>query len=497
MIELKNITKSFDGLKALSNVSIKIPDGGMHAFLGENGAGKSTLMKILSGHYAPDSGQIKINGEAVSFKSTLDSMSLGIGMIYQDFTLIDSLKIWENFVFTLPSFKGKNKFFIKKRHIVNNIIEYSNNIGFKIDPDRYVGELSEGEKQKVEIVELLMSGAKFLIFDEPTSLLTPREAENFLGRLREMSNKGFTIILITHKLKEALEFTDNVTILRGGQIIADFFSKEVSEPEIAKIMVGKLPDLKISEKNRHEITGETVLEMINVGFYSNGKRELKNINLEIKKGEILGIAGISGEGQSEIAEIAAGYSSSNCGNVKWNFLDTCANISFIPENPREEAVVEDFSLLDNLLIKRDVFLKPFFISKIFYNDFKLKASSLIKKFKIKPSNPNMLSRNLSGGNLQKLVLARELYEHPDLFVALYPTKGLDISATNFFRNKILQIASNGTAVLFFSEDIDELALIADRIMVLRDGEIVGSGIPENFSAEDIGLLMGGDLELHN
>lgn len=496
MIKICKITKSFDGLRALDNISCEIKTGEVRAFLGENGAGKSTLMKIISGFYAPDHGHIEVNGEVVSFKSTLDGLKFGIGMVYQDFTLIDSLKIWENFVHIFSTRNGLKSPWFNKKRIITQIKELGSKIGFNIDPLIYGGDLCEGEKQKIEILKLLMSGSKILILDEPTSLLTPQETEIFLGRIRNMAKEGYTVIFITHKIGEAIDYADTITILRDGKLIETVSSINASESALAKLMVGELSETN-NNSGTKTVENDVILEMEKVSFSMAGYQSLKNISFQLRKGEIIGVAGISGEGQGELANLAAGYYQPIQGKVTQHISKSENGISLIPENPRQEGVVGDFSVLDNFLVNKDTFLKPVFIGKKFYSRLRRKAISLMEEYDVSPIKPSMLTRNLSGGNLQKLVLARELANRPSLLIALYPTKGLDVGAARFIRSKIVQIAREGTAVMFFSEDIDELMEFCDTILIIRNGEIVSIDRPENFNAQNIGLLMGGDSTVVN
>lgn len=471
ILKLVNISKCFGDFWANQNINLEIYPGEIHALLGENGAGKSTLMSIIAGNYIPNQGHLYIQGKKVFLKNPKIAQSYGIGMVYQKFMLIDNLKVWENIALGTIS-----KFTIPQRIIIEKINKIIKETSLQVDLNKKVSELSEGEKQKVEILKLLYRKAKILIFDEPTSILTPQEIEPFFKTLTFLKKTKHTIIFITHKLEEVFKIADRISILRKGKLIATFLPTEIrNKKELARLMVGRDIVFKIDKKKVD--LKESILKLENINLSENNKILLKNINLQIKKGEILAILGVSGNGQEVLAKILAGLKNF-AGNIyyknkKYTSINWIKNfpydISYIPEDRHYLGSIANFNLAHNFLLTR---LKEFSSNwRVFWKEVENKSNYLIKEFNLKtPRKNKTLAVHLSGGNLQKFILARELDKKPQLIIAEQPTQGLDIQATEEIWKKLLE-ARKRAAILLITGDIKEALSLADKIAVIFQGEI--------------------------
>jgi len=480
VVELKTITKHFGNITANDSVDFDLNTGEIHAILGENGAGKSTSMNILSGLYQPDWGDIVVRGEKRRFRSPRDAINAGIGMIHQHFMLIQSLTALDNIIL------GKKlPVFLNRKNLSLAIIELCDTLNFHISLDARISQLSIGEQQRVEIIKALYHGADILILDEPTSVLTPQESDDLFGILRSMRN--VSIIFISHKLNEVLSIADRITVMRRGKVVGTLPNINLSAGELAKAMIGRNVsfDHRISEK----VEGKQILELKNVKAKNDkGLLALDDVSLELKSGEILGVAGVSGNGQLELAEAINGLRKVESGSV---FLDgeditdisvgetIKKGVAYIPEDRTGMGLIQNFGIIDNMLLKCH---KMPLIGNY--------AAELAEKYAITYSSLNSPVRNLSGGNQQKLILARELRNIPKLLVAAYPTRGLDVGAIEYVREVIADCRDKGSAILLISEDLDELIAISDRIAVLYEGRL--SFVPDK-DIHEIGLAMAGYL----
>jgi len=495
ILEAKNITKHFPGVLANDHIDFCLYQGEIHSLLGENGAGKTTLMSILDGIYTPDEGEIFIEGKRVKIRSPIDATKFGIGMIHQHFTLVDSLTVMENVVLGL----GGQGFFLNEELILRRIKEISERYKFNIDPKVKIWQLSLGEQQRVEIIKMLVRGAKILILDEPTTVLTPQEIETLFNILNQLKSEGKSIVFISHKLEEVMKISDRITVLRKGKVVRTVNKNDVTKDDLATMMVGRMVLFDI--KKRPKFVTKEVLKVENLEAYNDrGVKTLKGVSFTVNAGEIFGIAGVSGNGQDELVEIITGLRKAIKGKVYLEGRDTTNHspsnilknrVSYIPSDRLKVGLIPSLSSVDNSILKR-YRRRP--ISKgilINYQEAINYTKKLIEEFDIKVPVINAPIILLSGGNMQKLLLAREISENPILLIAVHPTRGLDIGATEFVRKKLLEQRDSGTAVLLVSEDLDELLMISDRIGVMYDGRMVGIVEPGKVDIKQIGLMMAG------
>ena len=496
MLKMIAISKYFGSFTANENVNLDVEKGEIHSLLGENGAGKSTLMNVLYGLYKPDNGEIYFEDKKLNLKSSKDAIDVGIGMIHQHFMLIPVHTVFENIIMGMGREKG---FVIDEKKLEKEIIEISTNYGMGISLHKKVSELSVGEQQRVEIVKALYRGAKLLIMDEPTAVLTPQETEELFVTLRKMADDGMSIILITHKLKEVMSVCDMVTVLRNGVVTNTIAIKDTNENELIKYMIGR--ELSPVCNNDECCKGEPVLELKGVSYNNDkGVKTLDDISLVVHAGEVLGIAGVDGNGQKELAEGIVGLlkvSQGNillCGNeINGKTIDQIINlgIGYIPEDRHKRGLVLDFSVCENLLLK-DYNKKPYKKSMFFdFSQINSHADDMITKYSIKTSSRSTEARKLSGGNQQKIVVAREIDKLPKLLIAVQPARGVDIGATEFIHKQIVKAKEQGTAVLLISTELSEINLLSDKIAVIYKGSIVGELAKENFVESEIGLMMAG------
>jgi len=493
-IELKNITKRFPGVIANDNVTITFRGGEVHTLLGENGAGKSTLMGVLYGKYTADEGEILINGKKIHIKSPKDAIEAGIGMVHQHFMLVPSLTVTENIILNYPS---KREPFLDLKESEKKIKEISSDYGLDINPGTPVWQLSVGEQQKVEILKLLYRDATFLILDEPTAVLSPGEVKTFFITLKKLLSRGYGVIFISHKLQEVMEISDTITVLRNGKVTGATTPKECTRNSLASMMVGR--DLSDIEEKDGQAGETVVLSVENLSVENDmGLMSVKNISLQVKKGEILGIAGVSGNGQREFSEAIAGLRNIKKGKITLKDTDITgkpssfiinAGLSFIPEERMTSGIIKDFSVWENAILKNHDSMSTWHFLK--FKNIREFAGNLVEQFTIKTPSADTPVKNLSGGNIQKLILARELSANPSLLIASHPTRGVDIGATEYIHNIILEKRREGMAVILISEDLDEIRALSDRIAVIYEGEIMGI-VPSSEGIEKIGLMMGGE-----
>jgi simple sugar transport system ATP-binding protein len=498
-LEMLNVTKRFPGVIANNKVNFDVRAGEVHALLGENGAGKSTLMKILYGLYQPEEGQIKLDGKEVTIHSPVDSIGLGIGMIHQHFMLVETLTVAENVALGLPSTRG---ILTDLDKVSDRILELAEIYGLRVDPEAYIWQLAVGQQQRVEIIKALYRGAALLILDEPTAVLTPQEVDEFFVTMRQMMEDGHALIFISHKLHEVIEISHRVSVLRDGHMIGTVPTKNATKSTLAEMMVGREVGIK-KDRIKTDVTKKRlVLDKVSTTS-DRGTPALTDVSLEVCSGEILGVAGVSGNGQRELAEVITGLRAVTDGKV---FLDgedvtgyspkqlMSRSLSYIPEERMKDGMIKEFSVAENLILRehdQEPFSKNGFLNlKTIYNH----SDRLIKDYNVKTPSQETMAKNLSGGNIQKLVLAREISRKPHTLIAAQPTRGLDIGATEYVHLRLLEQREEGTATLLISEDLDEIMALSDRIVVLFEGKVMGVLDREDATPEKLGLLMAGVVD---
>lgn len=491
-IECKEITKVFGSVVANNKVNLSVRRGEVLALLGENGSGKTTLMNMLSGIYHPDSGHIAVNGTPVSIQSPEDAARLGIGMIHQHFKLVDVFTATDNIVLGV---KKKGIFLKKDRE--QEILEISESFGLSIDPKRYIYDMSVSEKQTVEILKVLYKKADILILDEPTAVLTPQETVKLFSILRKMKEAGCAVIIITHKLNEVLEISDRVTILRKGESVATVNTAETSAEELTAMMVGH--EVELSIDCPESIYNGTCLEIHHLSVRNSEQvLALKDISFDLRYGEILGVAGVAGSGQKELCEAMAGLLSVEKGAILYQnenivgkspkeIIKLGISMSFIPEDRLGMGLAASMGIVDNLLLKsyRESAPGPFVSKKLA----RKLAQKIIKRFDISTPGMDTPVRRLSGGNVQKVLLGREIESEPNVIITAYAVRGLDINSSYTIYNALNEQKQRGAAILFIGEDIDVMLELCDRIMVLCNGKITGVVKSEETTKEEVGLLM--------
>jgi len=494
-VEMCNIVKRFPGVLANSKVCFDVKAGEVHALLGENGAGKSTLMRQLFGLYKPDEGEIMIDGKPVTFHSPADAIRAGIGMIHQHFMLVPTLTVAENVILGL---KSKHEPLLDLSTVSNRIKELSQAYGLKVDPSAYVWQLSVGEQQRVEIIKALFRGASLIILDEPTAVLTPQEVKDLFATLKRMVNEGHALVFISHKLHEVMEISDRVTVLRDGQVIGTRPTKEMTRNDLVKMMVGR--EMKKIAPQPVK-TGPVRLRIENLrAMGDRGTEVLRGIDLEIHGSEIIGLAGVSGNGQRELAECLSGLRKATSGHIYLDQSEITAlplidrvrsGLAYIPEERMRDGAIREFSVQENLFLQDHA--SPEFTRGIFLDFPRMEAfaSRMIREFTVKTPGLDTPVKNLSGGNIQKLILARELARKPKVLIAAQPTRGVDIGATEYIHERLLLQRDSGTAILLISEDLDEIRTLSDRIAVIYEGNIMGIVDRDSATVEQIGLMMAG------
>ncbi|MCB0043918.1 MAG: ABC transporter ATP-binding protein [Caldilineaceae bacterium] len=496
-LEMVDIVKRFPGVLACDHVNFDVRAGEVHALLGENGAGKSTLMKILYGLYHQDEGEIRINGRAAAIDTPNDAIDRGIGMIHQHFMLVDTLTVTENVALGLESSRGP---LLDLDKVEARIRELAGVYGLHVDPRAPVWTLAVGERQRVEIIKALYRGAALLILDEPTAVLTPQEVDELFVTLRQMALDGHSLIFISHKLHEVLALSDRISVLRNGRLIDSVVNAGVTRSELARMMVGR--DVLLERMKGPAIqASRNGLQLDRVAARGIlGNKALDDVTLTVKAGEILGVAGVSGNGQRELAEVIAGLRPVEQGSVvksgddvtAWSPAQrTAAGLAYIPEERMHDGVIQSFSVADNLVLQDHT--RPPLSRGIFLNFPAISRFSrrLVEEFRVKTPSIDTPVKSLSGGNIQKLILARELARNPDVLVAAQPTRGVDIGATEYIHNRLLAQRGQGTATLLISEDLDEILALSDRIAVIYEGRIMGVVDRDATNAEELGLMMAG------
>ncbi len=496
-LNMSGIVKRFPGVLAADEIDFNVRSGEIHALLGENGAGKSTLMKMLYGLYHPDEGEIRINDAPTTIKSPIDAIQHGIGMIHQHFMLVPSLTVAENIALGMKSSRG---FQLDLDVVSQRVLELSDIYNLKVDPGLPIWQLAVGEQQRVEILRALYKGAALLILDEPTAVLTPQEVDGLFRILNQLAADGHGLVFISHKLHEVLEISHRVTVLRDGRRVNTIPTSEATRPKLAEMMVGR-PVLLEYEKNAPNPRAER-LALRDVSALSNrGTTGLDAVSLRLHGGEIVGIAGVSGNGQQELAQCITGLREVTAGSVTVDGSDVtnappaalhAIGLSYIPEERMIDGVIKEFSVAENYVLQ-DHGHPKYTTARIFmlFNKIRQACRRAIDLFEIKTPSTETLIKSLSGGNIQKLVLARELSRDPGVLIAAQPTRGVDIGATEYIHKQLLEERDKGTAILLISEDLDEIRALSDRIAVMYEGRIVGEVINENVDVEQLGLLMTG------
>ncbi|OPX42238.1 galactose/methyl galactoside import ATP-binding protein MglA [Ruminiclostridium hungatei] len=493
-IKIENLTKTFGPVVANNNVSLEVRKGEIHALLGENGSGKSTLMNMLSGIYTPDSGAIYIKGKKVSFRNPKDSMALGIGMIHQHFKLVEVLTAKENIIAG-----QKGTFFIGSRKLSQKIRDISDRYGLAVDPDKKVYNMSVGEKQTVEILKVLYRGAEILILDEPTAVLTPQETQSLFNILRKMRQAGCSIIIITHKLNEVMEISDRITVLRKGETFGTVNKTDTSANELTNLMVGRAVDLSINRVEKKNDSTILKVKELTVTDEENVKA-LNTVSFTLDSGEILGVAGVAGSGQKELCETIAGLYPVASGVIEYNdenivgknprdIIKMGISMSFIPEDRLGMGLIASMGMVDNMILKEYQNQKGLFIEK---KTAKNLSQKLVEKLDINTPGIYHPVRQLSGGNIQKVLLGREIESNPHLLITAYPVRGLDINASYTIYDLLNEQKEKGVGILFIGEDLDVLMELCDRIMVLCNGEVTGIVDAANVTKEQLGLMMAGE-----
>ncbi len=494
--EMRDISKRFPGVVANDGVSFAAVPGEIHALLGENGAGKSTLMSILSGLYQPDEGEVYVRGEPIQFHSPRDAIAAGIGMVHQHFMLVESQSVAENVVLGLRD----SGFLLRPRQIEEEVNQLGEQYRLPVDPRAKIWQLSVGEQQRVEIIKMLYRGADILLLDEPTAVLTPQEADELFATLHEMTAAGKTIVFISHKLDEVLHIADRITVLRGGRVAATVEAAGLSKPELASLMVGREVLFHVDKPPANP--GAVRLALHGVSALDNkGLPALRDLSLSVRAGEIAGVAGVAGNGQQELADVIAGLRSLTGGAIEVDgqgvgqaapLAMIRAGVAYVPADRHAVGSAPDLSVGENMALK--AYREPkigsgWWVRRGLLHE---RARELVQAYDVATPTTHTRARKLSGGNLQKVILAREISAAPGVLVAAYPTRGLDIGATENVRNLLIEERTRGAAVLLISEDLDEIFALSDRVVVLYEGQIVGEVAGGAAERESVGLMMAGE-----
>lgn len=495
-LEVRNITKRFPGVIANDRVNFTLRKGEIHALLGENGAGKSTLMNVIYGLYSPDEGEFFLDGMKAEIRNPHDAIHAGVGMVHQHFMLVPVFSVVENIILGSEVTKGIS---LDYRTASREIRQLSQDYSLEVDPDAIVEDLPVGVQQRVEIIKALYRQAKILVLDEPTAVLTPQEADDLFRIMRELTQRGVSIIFITHKLKEVLAVSDRISVMRRGQLVGTTTPTETDEQGLAEMMVGREVILEVVKEPAQP--KDVVLEVIDLTVLDEREvKVIKNVSFKVRAGQILGIAGVQGNGQTELVETLTGLRSANAGTIKLNGKVmpfekprqlTESGVSHIPEDRQKHGLVLPYSIADNLVLCS--YYKAPFAKGVQRDEVAIleNAGKLIEQFDIRTPGSLVPASNLSGGNQQKVIVARELSRPVNLLIANQPTRGLDVGSIEYIHSQIIHERDQGAAVLLISTELDEIRPLADRIAVMYHGEIVAEVDPEATSKSELGLLMAG------
>lgn len=499
VVILEDISKRFGDVVANDSIDFQLKDGTVHAIVGENGAGKTTLMNILYGLYQPDSGRIYLNGDPTEFDSPDDAIDSGIAMIHQHFMLVDNMTVLQNIVLGQEPESRFGIVDVERAH--EKIEQLSHRYGFEVEDylDTAIEDIGVGIKQRIEILKTLYRGAEIIIFDEPTAVLTPQEVEQFFDIMEELTDQGISLIFITHKLNEAMEIADEITVLRDGARIGTVDSDSTTREDLAKMMVGR--DVLFDIQPPPGTPGEEVLEVEQLAVKDNrGLRQVNGVDLHIRSGEILGIAGVEGNGQTELVEAITGLRTPDSGVIRFNNEDITATprreliqsgLALIPEDRLKRGLVLEYDLIKNGLLGNQR-LPQFTNGRLIdWESVTDHAQGIVDEYDIQPSNINAHAHSLSGGNQQKFIVGREIQRNPDLIVAAHPTRGVDVGSIEFIREQIIELRDEGTAILLVSSKLDEIQLLSDRIAVMYEGQVTDVVDPEQVTDQELGLLMTG------
>ena len=497
-IELIGVDKSFGPVHANRSVNLSVERGVIHGIVGENGAGKSTLMSILYGFYEADAGIIRVNGEPVRIRSSREAISHGIGMVHQHFMLVPPLSVLEN---VMLGAEGGSLLKVGAAAVRKKLAHFSKEYALEVDPDAIVGDLSVGLQQRVEILKALVRGAEILVLDEPTAVLTPSEADQLFAMLRVLRAQNKTILFITHKLREIMSLTDRVSVMRRGEMVATYQTSQTSPPELADAMVGRKVILKVDKSVAHP--GAIALEARGLTVKDDrGVTQLDNVSFTLRTGEILGVAGVAGNGQSELLEALAGIRSLAAGEILLNGQPLPASardpkgvrrlgVGHVPEDRHRVGLIMPFEACESAMLgfhdERVYGSGMFFDRRAIVAD----EAAKMEAYDVRPRAPLLKTANFSGGNQQKIVLAREIERNPAVILVGQPTRGVDIGAIEFIHKRIVALRDAGKAVLLVSVELDEIFALADRILVLCAGRVTGERLPASTNAQDLGLLMAG------
>ncbi|WP_227376465.1 ABC transporter ATP-binding protein [Haladaptatus halobius] len=498
-VHLNGITKRFPGVVANDDVNLTVESGTIHALLGENGAGKTTLMNVLYGLYQPNEGQVVVNDEPREFDSPRDAIEAGVGMIHQHFMLVDTLTIAENIVLGNEPRKWGGLAMDRDR-AVREVRELSEQYGFDVDPNVLVEDASVGVQQRVEILKALYRGADVLILDEPTAVLTPQEIDDLLAVLDELTAQGKSIIFITHKLGEAMDAADRITVLRDGKNVGTVTTDETTREELAELMVGR--EVLLETEKPPSDPGDTVLSVSDLRM--TDERDVVRVDgveFEIRRGEVFGVAGVDGNGQSELIESITGLGRPDSGRIEFLDRDVTrttrreridAGMAYVPEDRQERGLVMEFDLVENGLLGSQRSEPYSQDGRIDWNRTQTHAEDIIEEYDVRPPDADATAESLSGGNQQKFIVGREFSRNPSLVVAAHPTRGVDVGSIEFIHDRLLELRAEGKAVLLVSSKLDEVQQLSDRLAVMYEGEIMDIVDPDRVTEEELGLLMAGE-----
>jgi len=498
IIEMLNITKEFPGIIANDDITLQLRKGEIHALLGENGAGKSTLMSVLFGMYQPEKGMIKKNGQEVKLKNPNDANELGIGMVHQHFKLVHNFTVLQNIILGVETTKNG---FLKMDEARKKVVAISKQYGLMVEPDALIEDITVGMQQRVEILKMLYRENEILIFDEPTAVLTPQEIDELMKIMKDLAEEGKSILFITHKLNEIKAAANRCTVLRKGKYIGTIDVKTTSKEEMSEMMVGRKVDFTTDKEPSKP--GETVLKVrdLTVAAKGHGNKAVKNVSFDVRRGEIVCIAGIDGNGQSELVYALTGLVGIDNGKISINDKDitnlnvrqrNVSGLAHIPEDRQKDGLILDYSMSQNLILKK--YFTPQFENRGFikFNEINEFSEDLVKKFDIRSGQGiNTSIRSMSGGNQQKVIIAREIDVDPEILIAVQPTRGLDVGAIEYIHKQLISIRDEGKAILLISLELDEVMNISDRILVIYEGEIVANVKPEEVTIQELGLYMAG------
>lgn len=499
LVVMEGITKRFPGVLANDAVDFDIRPGEVHTLLGENGAGKSTLMNILYGLYHADAGEIRLRGKPVTINSPSDAIAHGIGMIHQHFMLVPTLTVAENVALGLPS--GR-RLLQDLKPVHRRIRELSETYGLRVDPEAYIWQLAVGERQRVEILKAIYRDVSVLILDEPTSVLTPAEVEDLFVTLRQMTEGGRGLVFISHKLHEVMSLSDRITVLRAGYVAGRTTPSETGREQLAHMMVGR--EVRLAPKRSESETGQARITISDLEVLGDrGTPAVTGLDLEVRSGEVVGIAGVSGNGQRELAEALSGLRPVASGSVVMNGADTTRKtpkeirrlgVSYIPEERMRDGTIGEFSVSENLILTSHDLPPTSRRGFLNFKEIESSCTGLVERFTVKTPSLDTPTSHLSGGNIQKLIIARELSNDPDVLIAAQPTRGVDIGAAEYIHSVLMDRRGDGTAILLISEDLDEVIGLSDRIAVMFEGRIMGILNREEATVHRLGLLMAGVSE---